>query len=69
MKHHIFDWKIDGTVDSKPFQIVGSLDWAPTKSGPGYIWISYIVIAGGVLYAAFLLFARRGAKQPAKQPA
>ena len=69
VKHHIFDWTIAGTVDGKPFQIVGSLDWGPTKSGPGYVWISYVVIAGGVLYAAFLLFARRSAKRAVRQPA
>jgi hypothetical protein len=28
-------------------------------SGPGYEWISYVVIAGGVLYAAYLLLVRR----------
>jgi hypothetical protein len=64
-KHHILDWTIAGTVDRKPFRIVGTLDWGPTKSGPGYQWISYIVIAGGVLYAAFLLLARRGAVKTA----
>jgi hypothetical protein len=28
-------------------------------SGPGYEWISYGVIAAGVLYAAYLLLIRR----------
>jgi len=28
-------------------------------SGPGYEWISYVVIAAGVLYAAYLLLIRR----------
>jgi hypothetical protein len=67
VKHHIFDWTIAGTLDRKPFQIVGSLDWGPTKSGPGYVWISYIAIAGGLVYAAFLLLARRGAKHAERQ--
>jgi hypothetical protein len=62
LEHHILDWTIGGTVDRRRFQIVGTLDWGPTKSGPGYQWISFIVIAAGVLYAAFLLFTRRAAK-------
>jgi hypothetical protein len=57
--HHIFDWKVTGTVDARPFSIVGTLDWGPSKSGAGYLWISYLVIAFGVLYAAFLLFSKR----------
>jgi hypothetical protein len=60
--HHIFDWNVGGTVDGKPFKIVGSLDWGPTPSGPGYEWISFLVIGGGVLYAAFLLFAKRSSR-------
>jgi hypothetical protein len=59
LSHHIFDWKVTGAVDARPFEIVGSLDWAPTKSGPGYQWISYLAIAFGVSYAAFLVFAKR----------
>jgi hypothetical protein len=63
--HHIRDWTIGGTVDGQPFTIDGSLEWGPkAKSGPGYTWISLLVIGGGVLYAAFLLFAKRG--RPAK---
>jgi hypothetical protein len=61
--HHIFDWNVGGTVDGKPFEIVGSLDWGPTPSGPGYEWISFIVIGGGVLYAAFLLFAKQSSRR------
>jgi hypothetical protein len=61
VSHHVFDWKVDGTVDTRPFAIVGSLDWAPTKSGPGYVWISYLAIAFGVLYAGFLILSKRRA--------
>jgi hypothetical protein len=61
--HHIFDWKVTGTVDARPFSIVGSLDWGPTKSGPGYLWISYLVIGFGAVYAGFLLFSKRRTKQ------
>jgi hypothetical protein len=57
--HHVFDWSVGGTVDGQRFQIVGSLDWAPPKGGPGYQWISFGVIAAGVLYGAFLLLTRR----------
>jgi hypothetical protein len=59
VRHHIFDWKVAGTVDARPFEIAGSLDWAPTKSGPGYQWISYLAIAFGVLYAGFLILSKR----------
>jgi hypothetical protein len=61
VRHHLFDWKVTGTVDARPFQIVGSLDWAPTKSGPGYLWVSYLAIGFGVVYAAFLIFSKRRA--------
>jgi len=61
--HHIFDWKVTGTVDARPFSIVGSLDWGPTKNGPGDLWISYLVIGLGVVYAGFLLFSKRRTKE------
>ena len=48
-----------GTVDGKPFAVQGALDWAPTKSGPGYEWISFLAIGAAVMYGAFLLFAKR----------
>jgi hypothetical protein len=58
--HHVSDWKVQGTVGAKPFTIVGSLDWAPTKSGLGWQWLLVPVLAGGALYALFLtFFARR----------
>jgi hypothetical protein len=63
--HHISDWKVTGTVDSKPFAVEGSLDWAPTKSGPGYQWISYLAIGAAVVYGAFLVFTKRTGPGPA----
>jgi len=57
--HHISDWQVTGTVDGKPFAVQGALDWAPTKSGPGYELISFIAVGAAVLYGAFLLFAKR----------
>jgi hypothetical protein len=59
--HHIFDWRVDGSVDAKPFSVQGSLEWAPTKSGPGYEWISFLAIGAALLYGAFLLVVRRPA--------
>jgi hypothetical protein len=56
-RHHIFDWKVSGTVDAKRFTIVGSLDWSPTKSGLGWQWLLVPVVAGGAIYALFLTFA------------
>jgi hypothetical protein len=64
--HHVFGWKVTGTVDTRPFEIVGSLDWAPAKSRPGYVWISYLAIAFGVLYAAFLILSKRRASTGSK---
>lgn len=67
--HHISDWKVTGTVDAKPFTVVGSLDWAPSKSGPGYQWISYLAIGAAVLYGAFIVFAKRAGRGPAASSA
>jgi hypothetical protein len=58
-KHHVSDWTVDGTVDGKPFAVEGSLDWAPTKSGPGYQWISYLAIGGFLFYALFAVVSGR----------
>jgi hypothetical protein len=60
--HHISDWQVKGLVDTTPFAVEGSLDWAPTKSGPGYEWISYLAIGAAVLYGAFLVFTKRGSR-------
>jgi hypothetical protein len=62
LPHHVFDWKVDGTVDGKPFVVDGSLDWTPGKSGPGYEWLSFLAIAGAVLYVAFALISRRAGR-------
>jgi hypothetical protein len=58
-RHHIRDWMVDGTVEGERFAVHGSLDWKAQKSGPGYVWISYVVIAGFVLYVAFALVSSR----------
>ena len=63
--HHISDWKVTGTVDTKAFSVEGSLDWAPKKSGPGYQWISYLAIGAAVVYGAFLVFTKRTGRGPA----
>lgn len=59
--HHIRDWVVRGSVDGERFAISGALEWQPKKSGPGLEWISYVVIAGGIAYAVFLLVVRRRA--------
>jgi hypothetical protein len=60
-RHHVFDWRVAGTVDGKPFSIVGSLDWLPKKSGLGWQWLLVPILGGALLYAAFMSFvvARR----------
>lgn len=58
-RHHIFDWVVDGTLDGRPFQIDGSLDWAPRKSGPNYEWLSLVAIGAFGLYVLYALVGRR----------
>jgi hypothetical protein len=58
-RHHISNWKVDGTVDGTPFAIHGSLDWAPTKSGLGWQWLLVPILLGGAAYALFLTFVSR----------
>jgi hypothetical protein len=60
-RHHVFDWRVSGTVDGKPFSIVGSLDWLPAKGGLGWQWLLVPILGGALLYAAFMSFvvARR----------
>jgi len=60
-RHHIFDWRVTGTVDAKRFAIVGSLDWAPTKSGLGWQWLLVPILGAALLYGLFVSFvvARR----------
>ncbi|HEY3183354.1 MAG TPA: hypothetical protein VGJ77_10995 [Gaiellaceae bacterium] len=61
--HHIFDWRVSGTVDAKRFAIIGSLDWAPTKSGLGWQWLLVPVLGAALLYGLFVSFVaarRRG---------
>lgn len=57
--HHVSDWKVYGTVDGEPFVVDGSLDWNPTKSGPGYEWLSFLAFAGAAVYVAFVLIVKR----------
>jgi hypothetical protein len=65
VRHHISDWKVDGTVDGKRFEVVGSLDWAPTESGLGWKWLLLPLVGGAVVYALFVTFwARRPRSRP-----
>ena len=57
--HHISDWRIEGTLDGRPFTIVGSLDWATADSGIGRQWLLVPVLAGILVYALVLTFRRR----------
>jgi hypothetical protein len=65
--HHVSDWKVEGTVGGTPFTIVGSLDWAATKSGLGWQWLLVPVALGGVAYALFLTFFARRRRSPQQQ--
>jgi hypothetical protein len=67
--HHISDWKVPGTVDGRPFVVEGSLEWAPTKSGPGYEWISYLAIGAAVLYGAYIVLVKRAGRGSAASSA
>jgi hypothetical protein len=61
--HHIFAWRVSGTVDAKRFTILGSLDWAPPKSGLGWQWLLVPVLGAALLYGLFVSFVvarRRG---------
>jgi hypothetical protein len=62
-RHHIRDWTVDGTVDGERFAVQGSRDWAAEKRGPGYVWISYVFVAGFVLYVGYALISSRLKKQ------
>ena len=61
--HHVFDWKVPGTVDGAKLLIAGSLDYTPPKAGKStYVLVSWIgaaaILAAGA--GAFMwFFARR----------
>ena len=61
-RHELSSWRIGGTVDGAPYAIRGSIAWEPKSSGPGYEWISYIALGGGAAYIAYLVVARRRAR-------
>jgi hypothetical protein len=60
--HHIFDWRVPGTVDGAKLAIAGSLDYTPpSNSGSSYVLVSWIAAALVLTASAggFLLFVRR----------
>ena len=64
-RHHLFDWRVDGTIDGKPFAVHGSLEWFPAKSGLGWQWLLVPILGGALVYAFFLTFVSRRRGVPA----
>jgi len=56
------NWIVDGTVNGKPFAIVGTLA-REESGGVGYQWISYIAIGGFLCYLGFILVTRMLARR------
>lgn len=54
--HHIFNWKVMGTVDGRPLRIAGSLDWVPIQGGGTPLWPILLGSIGGVALLAGLGF-------------
>jgi hypothetical protein len=65
--HHIFDWTIPATLDGKPLQIHGTLDYAPPSSSSPRWWLLFVLLTlaavGGA--AAFFLYRRQPAAKVA----
>ena len=47
--HHVFDWKVPGTLDGKRFAIAGSLDYEPPPGGNPTLLVgaAAVVLLGG----------------------
>jgi hypothetical protein len=64
VEHHIFDWRVPGTIDGERLVIAGSLDYSPPESGSSTLvvitWVTSIV-AIVVAISAILawIFVRR----------
>jgi hypothetical protein len=56
--HHVFDWRVPGTLDGKRFAIAGSLDYEPPPSGSPTLLVgaAAVVLLGG---AGVVLLRRR----------
>jgi hypothetical protein len=52
VEHHIFDWKVPGTVDGEQLAIDGSLDYVPPEDGGGSSSVLVSWIAAAVVLAA-----------------
>jgi hypothetical protein len=62
VKHHIFDWKVPGTVDGAKLVVSGSLDYVPPASGGSvYVVVSWVaaIIALAIAAAAAVFVAVR----------
>ena len=55
----IVKWMIAGTVDGRPFAILGTLEATSADGGVGYEWLSYLAIGGFVCYLAYVTVGRR----------
>jgi hypothetical protein len=55
--HHVFDWKVPGSIGGKPFVLAGSLDYAPPPSGGSIV--PYVAAPVAALLLALGILAWR----------
>jgi hypothetical protein len=59
VEHHIFDWKVPGTVDGEKLAIAGSLDYVPPKESFPVGVLLAVGAASVLLFAGVLWFGLR----------
>ena len=64
--HHIFGWKVTGTVDEQPLLIAGSLDWVPIHGESTPVWPIVLGVIGGVALLALGFWRLRVRQRTAK---
>jgi hypothetical protein len=64
--HHVFDWRVPGTVNGRPFAVTGFLGYAPPVEEPvpesddgDQPWIVPLAVAGGALAVGALFLRMR----------
>ncbi len=59
--HHIFDWRVNGTVDSRRLSIAGSLDWVPSDGSAQPAWVIGLaaVVGLGLVGLGLALWRKR----------
>jgi len=59
-RHHILDWRVEGTVAEHRFTIANSLGWVPAKNGFGWNW--FVVVLASIV-PVVLFFALPGRRK------